>query len=433
MSTAQIPTEVELAFELLPCNALRVGQEPGTAPHPCGYFRKWGRYHSYDYQEHGPPPVPGIVHATDYVGRAALVPEMLSGCRKAPILAVGINPNLPGWWQATRRSLNPLFDEVRQYAHYFRYREVAKLELTPADYAAYGGGPADTPFAATELNVPADAQGHRTVQVQLQPQKMYQAYQALLDELAQSMNWAGHKLVVGEDLAYANMVACPSAKWTTQPDPNDPALPPMSNAERTGIVSECFRERRYFLRQLFQSLPSVLLVFSQNTANAFIGELQGRFSVGAPTVGEPVAQLLNREIRLKYGDLPDGTLLDARVIFAPHPTGDPANWAAARPKVIGQLKAAAQAGGLKYNAANGHLARTKGACVFCTMLDIGPCDYLAEIQPLANPPALTAGGAAAPAGPEKETQTQLLSLFVKHSAPDPSGWAQSDAAPGATP
>src|SRR5262245_37808441 len=146
MATSRIPTEVELAFEIMPCNAQRVAQEPGKTPHACSYFRRWGRYHSYDYREDGAPTTPGIVQLADYVGRAALVPEMLSGCRKAPILAVGINPNLPGWWPATRRSLNPLFDDVRQYAHYFRYRETAKAELSAADYTAFGGGAADSPF-----------------------------------------------------------------------------------------------------------------------------------------------------------------------------------------------------------------------------------------------------------------------------------------------
>ncbi len=426
MTTARVPTEVELAFELMPCNALRVALTPGPAPHPCSYFRKWGRYHSYDYEVPGAPAGPGIVQPTEYVGKAALVPEMLSGCRKAPILAVGINPNLPGWWKPTRRSLNPLFDDVRQYAHYFRYRETAKLELSDAEYQAFGGGPADTPFANVELNVPPDATGHRTVHPQLAEQKMYQAYQSLLDALAAAQGWANHKLVVGEDLAYANMVACPSAKWTTQPDPNDPSLPPMSDAERTGIVGECFRSRKYFLRQLFQSLPSILLVFSQNTANAFIGEVQGRFSKGNPAVGEPVTDLLNREILLKYGDLPNGDVLDARVIFAPHPTGNPAAWDLAKPKVIAQLVQAVQSGRVTLNAQTKHLARTRGSCVFCTMLEIGPCDYEAEIEPLAVPPVLAGAMALPLVAIDKPMQHDLLAAFQKTAAASAEGWKRSD-------
>ena len=351
-----------------------------------------------------------------------LVPELLSGCRKAPILAVGINPNLPGWWPATRGSLNPLFDDYKQFAHYFRYRATAKLELSAKDYAKYGGGEEDAPPASTfELKVPVDSQGSRAVKAHLQQQQMYQAYQALLDELAKVMNLpAGRRLTVGEDLSYANMIACPSAKWTTKPDPRDPRLPAMSASGRDGIVHECFAKRKYFLRTLFQSFPTVLLVFSQSTANAFIGELAGGFSKGDPKVEEPVAQLLEREVILDYGILPNGTAFGADVIFAPHPTGDPTHWATARPKVVQRLQAAASAGRFAFNPATGHLSRATGSCVFCTMLEIGPCDYLAEIHPLV--PAPTSGTplrAAASAGRplEKAVQTDLLAEFVSRLRP----------------
>ena len=171
------------------------------------------------------------------------------------------------------------------------------------------------------------------------------------------------------------MVASPSAKWTTVPDRNDPTLPAMTPQQRDGIVTECFRERRYFLRQLFQSLPAVLLVFSQSTTNALIGELGDRMTVGHPEPNEPLGELKKREIRLRYGDLPDGTVLDARVIFAPHITGDPTKFGPARARVVEQLAEEVQAGRLRLNERSGHLRRPAGACVFCPMLEIGPCDY----------------------------------------------------------
>ena len=326
------------------------------------------------------------------------MPEVLSGCRKAPILAVGINPNLPGWWAATRRALNPVFDDYRQYAHYFRFRATTKLELDAADYAAYGGGPEDTPFSTFELDVPEDGQGERPISPVQQPQKMYVAYQGLLDSLAEAMGWSEAGLVVGEDLAYGNMVGCPSAKWTTVPSKTDPSLPPMTPAERDGIVHECFRSRHYFLSQLFQSLPAVILVLGQSTANAFIQELAPRFSVGAPTPGEPVEELLAREIRVQFGS-DKGTVLDARVIFAPHITGNPAEFAPARDAVVAQLVAEAHAGRLRVNPVTKHLSRGAGACVFCPMLEIAPCDYVDELRPLAQPPALAPTPAAAVAAP----------------------------------
>ncbi len=432
MSDSEVPTEVELVFEVMPCNALRVAQDSTLQPHPCSYFREWGTYHSYDYDTDGPPPTPNVLQPIQYVGRAPLVPELLSGCRKAPILAVGINPNLPGWWPATRGSLNPWFDDYRQYAHYFRYRETAKLALSNADYKLYGGGPQDQPPSSTfQLNVPADANGLHNVNAQVVQQKMYLAYQSLLDDLAKTMALpANHSLVVGEDLAYANMIACPSAKWTTHADPKDPLLPIMTPAVRDGIVHECFSARTYFLRSLFQSLPTVILVFSQSTANAFIGELNGTFSAGDPKVNEPVTDLLNRQIVLKYGELPGGKIIDAIVIFAPHPTGDPTDWAKARPKVIEQLAAASAAKRFAYDPATGHLSRTHGSCVFCTMLGIGPCDYLAEIKPLgASPHSLVSDAKVkAEAAPDKTMQHNLLTKFMSRRRRDPDAWVAAEKA-----
>lgn len=423
MPDSRLPTEVELIYEVMPCNALRQAQEPLGEVHPCTYFRRWGTYHSYDYSTDGPPSQRGVIQEATYVGRAPLVPEVLSGCRKAPIMALGINPNLPGWWPNRRRSLNPLFDDYHQYAHYFRYRAVDKVELSAHDYAAYGGGPEDTPFSSFELNVPLDANGKRTITLHPQPQTMYEVYQGLLDALAKAMHWTKHTLVVGEDLSYGNMVASPSARWTTAPIADDPQLPVMTPAERDGIVAECFDKRRYFPRQLFQSLPTVLLILSQSTANAFIAVMDGRFSLGDPQNGEALEKLGQREIRLHYGDLPDGTTLQARVIFAPHATGNPAQFKAARARVVAQLVEEAQAGNLTLNVDTGHLARSAGACVLCPMLEIGPCDYTAELRPLTDAPRLTADSPVDLLQAEKSTQTALMEQIPAAAR---AAWADSD-------
>jgi hypothetical protein len=426
MPDPRLPTEVELVYEVMPCNAMRTAQEPIQAPHPCSYFRKWGTYHSYDYLEDGPPPTPGIVHDSLYVGRAPLVPEVLSGCRKAPLLALGINPNLPGWWPRSRGSLNPLFDDYKQYAHYFRYRAVAKLEVPPGDYAAFGGSPADTPFSRFELNVPRDSQGRRLIPTRMQPQKMYQAYQGFLDELAAQKGWGNHRLALGEDLAYGNMVACPSAKWVIGSSSGDPDLPGMTREECLGIVEECFHARKYFLRQLFQTLPGIILIFSHSTAAAFIAELQDRFVTGSPTPQDSLEELGRRTIRLEYGILGDGTALQARVIFSPHITGSPEQFAAAKQEVLRQLREETDAGALAYNPQTGHLRRGRGGCVFCTMLGIGPCDYTDELQPLATVPRLTAESPISLLMTEKAAQAELyVSQPVKGGAAET--WMLDDA------
>jgi len=425
MSDARIPTEIELVYELMPCNALRVAQEAvQKEKHPCAYFREWGTYNSYDYAQPGAPLERGISQKCNYVGRAALLPEMLSGCRKTPILAVGINPNLPGWWTKTRSWVSPLFDDYKQYAHYFRYREVSKLGIPLDDYTGFGGPAEPNPFDDAELNVPNDAEGQRGIPTEEQAQGMYKAYQGILDDFAKEMGWQNHNLIVGEDLAYANMVACPSAKWTTRKAPDDPKLPPMTIRQRDGIIDECFDERRYFLRQLFQSLPGVILVFSQSTANALIGSLKGRFSMGNPQVGEPVTTLIERDIRIQYGES-GGNVIDAIVLFAPHPTGDPQNWAKARPKFMQRMSQLGASGRLKLNPDTGHLMRTQGSCVFCTMLEIGKCDYAAEIKPLETPPELMSAPAPTEA-PDKPVQNAMLESFYADLQRERTHWDLAD-------
>lgn len=219
MLNSKLPTEVELIYEVMPCNSMRCSQEPGKTKHACNYFRKWGTYHSYDYTIDGPPPSPHIVQDSVYLGKATLLPEVLTGCRKSPIMAVGINPNLPAFWKNKRNSVYPLFDDYKQYAHYFRYRATDKLEIPEPNYIKFGGGLSDQPFSDFELNVPSDANGKKTIPTVLQTQTMYSSYLELLNSLATRMGWSNHKLSIGEDLSYGNMVACPSAKWTTRPDP----------------------------------------------------------------------------------------------------------------------------------------------------------------------------------------------------------------------
>ncbi len=375
-----IPIEVALVFETMTCQAAEVARRPLGRPSPCVYFQDWGTYHSFTNLA-DEIPAPHLVETeVDYVGRAPLTPELLTGCRKAPIMAVGINPNLPGWWPDHRGALNPMFEDHRQYAHYFRYRGKNKLQLDPATYEALGGGADDTPDSTFELDVPVDHQGRRPVSADYAPQAMYEAYEALLTDAADALGWQSATLSVGEDLSYGNMIASPSAKWTTQPDAS---LPAMTVSQRDGIVTECFRTKRYFLRQLYQSLPKVILVFSQSTANAFIGEMAGQFTTGAPQPGETVVDLLRREVRLSYGTAPGGDVLDGRVVFAPHPTGDPTAFDAVRPLVVQQIVAEIETGSIVLNVATGHLTRSAGSCVFCTMLRIGPCDYEAELVGLA--------------------------------------------------
>lgn len=413
LKVLNLPTEVQLALEVMPCQAMRRVYESAGTPHACAYFGEWGSYHSFDYASAGPPEGPGIVQDVVYAGKTALVPEILSGCRKAPIMSVGINPNLPGYWPFSRNAVNPLFEDFLQYAHYFRYRSIAKLQIPKAAYDELRDGREDLPTSGEPLTKRGEA-----IPVELAPLTMYKAYQSLLDGLAEKEGWAGHKLVVGEDLSYANMVACPSAKWVIRQDAKNPEMPIMGRERMQGIVRECFHERKYFLRQLFQSLPAVLLVFSESTGREFITAMAGKFIAGAPQPGEKLENLLTREIRLGYGTAADGEPLTARVVFLPHASANPQEFQKFKGPVVDILAEEVAAGRLAFNPATGHLFRPRGGCVFCSnsMYRIGPCDYVEELRPLA--PEETPGLAMV-TGPEKgeiemenDEQERLMGTFL---------------------
>src|SRR5262249_40049212 len=131
-------------------------------------------------------------------------------------------------------------------------------------------------------------------------------------------------------------------------------------------------------------------------------------------------KLLDTDVRLRYGKLPNnGGDLDALVLFAPHPTGNPDDWAKARPRFMKRLTDAAKADRVTFNANTKHLGRSIGSCVFCTMLEIGPCDYEKELKPLTLDPMLHAAHAAAP---DKPVQMQMLASFVNDLKPQREVW-----------
>jgi hypothetical protein len=94
--------------------------------------------------------------------------------------------------------------------------------------------------------------------------------------------------------------------------------------------------------------------------------------------------------------------------------------------VIDQLVEEAKAGRIAFNAATGHLGRPPGACVFCPMLEVGPCDYVDELEPLSEAPQLTAGSPVADLQREKALQGALMAGVVENAPPVAEAWADVD-------
>jgi hypothetical protein len=97
-----------------------------------------------------------------------------------------------------------------------------------------------------------------------------------------------------------------------------------------------------------------------------------------------------------------------------------------RARVVEQLVEEAQSGGLTYQASTRHLLRAPGACVFCPMLEIGPCDYTDELEPLVDAPHLTADSAVADLQAEKEAQVAMLDPVLRAAPPVHDAWAGTD-------
>jgi len=101
---ARLPIELKLVSDVKACRA-------------CGWFWKgalpYGPYPAYDFATPFPPEVAapdpqstGFVPMTPWLtarttGARPVEPGVMHGCRKAPIMTLGINPNMTAWFPYT--------------------------------------------------------------------------------------------------------------------------------------------------------------------------------------------------------------------------------------------------------------------------------------------------------------------------------------------
>jgi len=129
----QDPLEVELVYNVRPCGTCTFFWPENSATQP------YGPYSSYDFSsntpaENTPPSAPNSFLWIEGVTRPPSFPdaEVMDGCRKAPIMTIGINPNLtafgPGTtgasWCYPSFSSDNQTDSWTKYAYYYRYRSV---------------------------------------------------------------------------------------------------------------------------------------------------------------------------------------------------------------------------------------------------------------------------------------------------------------------
>ena len=126
--TATLPIEVQLAWETMTCRGMRATYDGSASP--CSWFNEhYGPYPAFSFRtDPSPDAGPGErrTETSQCVGNRYNVPELMSGCRKAPIMTTGINPNLTAYQSNVRGATwcYPYFDDIGKYAHYFRFRTV---------------------------------------------------------------------------------------------------------------------------------------------------------------------------------------------------------------------------------------------------------------------------------------------------------------------
>jgi hypothetical protein len=144
------PLEIELVLNVRPCGTCSFFWPTDPAQQP------YGPYSTFDFTSDAPAtptPPPGALSFPWITGVTRSPgfpdPEVMDGCRKAPIMTIGINPNLtafaPGQmgaaWCYPSFSSDSGEDSWAKYAFYYRYRsifqerfalEFAKQFLTPA-------------------------------------------------------------------------------------------------------------------------------------------------------------------------------------------------------------------------------------------------------------------------------------------------------------
>jgi len=342
------PSEARVVWETMTCRGMRNYYE--RPEHGCHWFSQFGPFHAYDISvEDEKAGNIGSVSAF-YRGQRYQIPELLSGCRKAPIMSVGLNPNLRAVIQPWR--IYPYFDDIQQYAKHFRYRTTFKYSIEDEFYEAHLSADGSTRF---ETNQP--------IPLTKKYVSMYLEYDKLLRAFQQRIGITGAGLSLGEDVSYYNFVACHSPRWD------------MDTETEEGIVQECYYLRRFFLRQLVQSMPRVLMIFGKAVMKSFVANFLNAFdkdNVPDPSQNYSVI-LQNNDYVMKIGGE------RVRVIFSPHPTGARPWYVrlGAEEKIVEALAEEHSSGNLIYDADIKHFKRTKGACKFCDndVFFIGKCRY----------------------------------------------------------
>lgn len=368
-----LPVEVQLAWEVMTCKAMRETYDRATQS--CRYFnRHFGPYPAYDWisdqstlQVLGAGATRQLPAKTN--GMRFSVPALVGGCRKAPLMTIGINPNMPSW-QLTPEGgawCYPYFDDIAEYATYYRHQTIYQERFTPtliknaidvstALIATKPGSLVDVGYSADESKVVMTLQyeGEESTTVSELPRGAvvtlnkkrsfaagtvlagtinlpvgmettvtqetvgyYQRFATILELAVKTLVDAGElgegtDLHAGEDVLLGDMVACASPGWTAQSG----GVP---EKDRVGIADECCVNRGWLAQQYLHTAPALVVFSGTSALNMFRQSFNGiAFMPQLPADLKGPYAWLRFTLRNKVMMTVKGGRNASRVVISPH-------------------------------------------------------------------------------------------------------------------
>jgi|SRR5579871_2366404 len=367
------PLEVSLVADVKGCRT-------------CGWFWKgtppYGPYPAFDWLTDFPPEVvrteiqpSGYTPPQPWLSAAltgSVIPDpgIMHGCRKAPIMTIGINPNMTAWFPYTSSApwIYPAFSKESRYAYYYRYFTIYQESLSPDFVRAhlstkdaerlvaeddgyvtgssrenshnyiqlnvrYRGRPTDTIYEIVwkpeERWVVVQSGGYADKQStwfkksdvlagRFDPPKegtadiyenaagYYQRMVPVLERFKALAGLAGENLTIGEDIAQHDMVACASPGWQSKFDM------PMER-----IAANCVSNKGFIVSQFVQSQPAFVILVSTSALAMFKSVFAPFMTL--PSGGDVYQLLVNTCRSPTYVTIDEGPVsFRTRIIVSPH-------------------------------------------------------------------------------------------------------------------
>lgn len=325
------PIEIDLVYNVRSCGTCNFFWPENIADQP------YGPYPTFDFTSNFPDGKDPQKGATDYFWLKALTNEetfpngeVMDGCRKAPIMTIGINPNLtafaPGLqgtsWAYPNFTSNDGTDAWKKYAYYYRYRSVfqehlnldlvKKYLLTDGQIVAPKNGilkAAIRTSADPNYTIQVQYDGDETdTTIQLNRALGSPRYVLLYDHFAPTNRFMAGDVIAAkldipagveadvfqQTIGYYEQFVPPlslftkflQSKESTAPDlqvgedvcqldmvacasPHwgDPYL---GNQEKL-IIQNCVSKNAWAIKQLVQTKPAILFLVGEATSNMFLG------------------------------------------------------------------------------------------------------------------------------------------------------------------